>query len=73
MRYKKALTKEEKEVLVHKYTYEGMDNKKAWEKINKLNDRLINKIIKMKQKGKTDKQINAWFKEEFEKMYQSLG
>ncbi len=67
------LTKDERKVLYFKYINQGMDsreaNKKLKESVEFLSVEFLSSLVKkLREKKKTDKQINVIFKEEFAKL-----
>jgi hypothetical protein len=68
----KTLDKCERQFLVGKYCKSGLDFDDAVAKVNLFQDSLRKIAINFKNKGKSEKDIETKFKQEFEKLVRSL-
>jgi len=67
-----ALTHTDKQFFLRKYMAQGYDFTDACKEVRHITEYLSDLTYKLKQKGKTPKQIDKKFKEEFEKLCRSL-
>lgn len=66
------LTNNEKLVLYRKYVKKGLNPKEASDKIKGITTHLEELVKQMREKNKSEKEINIRFKEEFAKLCQSV-
>ena len=69
----KTLDTTERQVLLKKYIANGLNFYEARDKLDKFHNHLKSLNHKLRKQGKSEKQIDIIFKQEFEKLCRKLG